>query len=165
MRNKPSRFPSNLTLPSQHSSDTQSQLSRVFNKQVRIHDRNNATNMHGWPGQPGHLPLWRRRRKRILCSASSEGQVVTHIVPLASWQLASGKSVTGLLPPFRSVLVDTVNTTSQADDLAPEEKSPSLWLHFYRTDVNVYATGRQKFAWCTLCHDLDKPPANFRHAL
>jgi hypothetical protein len=50
---------------------------------------------------------------------------------------------------------------SQADDLALEEESPSpsLFSHFYNIDVIVYATGRQKFAWCTLCHDLDKPSA------
>jgi hypothetical protein len=31
----------------------------------------------------------------------------------------------------------------RADDLALAEESPSLWSHFYRTDINVYATGRQ----------------------
>jgi hypothetical protein len=122
----------------------------------------NATNMHSWSGQPSLLPLT-TTTKRVLCSASSERKVATHIVSLASWQLASGKSVTGRLPPLRNVLVVTMNS-AQADVLAPEEESPSLWSHFYRTDVNVCATGRQKLAWCTQCHDLDKPPAIFRHA-
>jgi hypothetical protein len=53
-----------------------------------------------------------------------------------------------------------MNPALQGDYLALEKESPSLWSRFYRTDVNVYATGRKKFAWCTLCHDLDKPPAN-----
>jgi hypothetical protein len=63
---------------------------------------------------------------RVICSASSERKVATPLVPPASWQLASGKSVAGLLPPFRSVLVETMNPESQADDLALEEESPFL---------------------------------------
>jgi hypothetical protein len=50
-------------------------------------------------------------------------------------------SVTKHLSPFKSALVDTMNPAPQADDLALEEESPSLWAYFYRTDVNVYATG------------------------
>jgi hypothetical protein len=101
-----------------------------------------------------------------LCSVSSERKVASHSVPAASWQLTNGKSDIGILYlPSRSVLVDTMKPVSQADDLALEEESPSLWSHFYRTDVNVYATGKKKLARCTLCHDLDKPLANFRHEL
>jgi hypothetical protein len=37
-----------------------------------------------------------------------------------------------------------MNPASQADDLAFEKESSSLWSHFNRTDVNVSATGRQK---------------------
>jgi hypothetical protein len=54
-----------------------------------------------------------------------------------------------------------MDPASQADDLALEEESPSLWSPFYRSDVNVDANGRQKFAWCTQCHDLDKSPLTF----
>jgi hypothetical protein len=64
-------------------------------------------------------------------------------VPLASWQHAIGKNVTGLLSPFGGVLVAIMNQASQTDDLALDEESPSLWSQMYRTDVNVYATGRQ----------------------
>jgi hypothetical protein len=43
-----------------------------------------------------------------------------------------------------------MNPASQADDLALEEESPSLLSHFCRTDVNVYATGRQNVGWSIL---------------
>jgi hypothetical protein len=53
-----------------------------------------------------------------------------------------------------------MDPASRADDLALDDESPNLWSHLYKTDVNVYTNRRQRFAWCTLCNDLYKPPAN-----
>jgi hypothetical protein len=129
-----------------------------------LNSRNNATNMHCLPGQPGLFPFDDDDERGFFARRQARQRLPHTSCRLLPGNFPMARVFPGLLPPFRSVLVDTTNPASQADDLALEEESPSLRSHFYRTDVNVYATGRQQFAWCTPCHDLDRPPANFRHA-
>jgi hypothetical protein len=150
---------------------------------------NNATNMHSWHCWPDHhgLSCVLTTKKLAPCSASSERKVATHIVPRASWQLGQWSRVfLDSSTSLRCVLVDTMN---QADVLDLQEESPSLWPHFYRIDVNVFATGRlcpgfegKSLRWLSYmawtqprddCHllpsttvcEVFRTLTNFRHAL
>jgi hypothetical protein len=99
---------------------------------------NNATNTHCLPGQSeSDRFAFGRRRKRVLCSASRERKVTTHIVPPASWQLANGKSVFGILPTFRSILVDTLNP-GRKRMISPLRRNRRLWCFTFTEPMSTF---------------------------